>query len=113
MTLTRARVLEPLDPTGEGRLQVTVPSAGVTGWADRVHPLAAFGGADVEQDAEVWVAFEDDDLARPVVLGLVHAPTRGAALARDREAMGDAWDRGHAAGSGDEASGSDTANPYR
>jgi hypothetical protein len=113
MTLTRARVLDPVDPEGEGRLQVAVPSTGVTSWAPRVHVLAAFGGGDVERDAEVWVVFEDDDQARPVVLGLVHAPTRRAALARDREALGDAWDLGHAAGASDEASGGDTANPYR
>jgi hypothetical protein len=33
-------------------------------------------------------------------------------LWRDREARGDAWDDGHAAGSAD-AAGGDTANPFR
>ena len=33
-------------------------------------------------------------------------------LSRDLEARGDAWDLGHAAGAAD-ASGTDTANPFR
>jgi hypothetical protein len=35
------------------------------------------------------------------------------ALWRDREARGDAWDEGHAAGAVDAAGGGDTVNPFR
>lgn len=91
---------------------MAVASSGSTLWAARVFPLAAFVAQDVPVGVEVWITFEDDDLSRPVVLGLVAPPPRREALARDLEAMGDAWDHGHAAGTMD-ADGGVTPNPYR
>lgn len=81
-------------------------------WAPRVIPIAAFAAHDVAIGAAVWVAFEDDDPASPVVLGLLDPPARRDALARDLEALGDAWDRGHASGTAD-GGGGVTPNPYR
>lgn len=111
MAIQRATVISAVDPDGQDRVQVRL----VTGrdlWAARVFPLAAFTAHDPAEGAEVWVGFEDDDPERPVVLGLAQRPARRDALARDLEALGDAWDRGHFAGTAD-AEGGETANPYR
>ena len=93
-------------------MQISIPSIGTVAWAQCVIPIAAFTAHGVQLGAAVWVDFEGDDLDLPVVLGLVDPPLRADALARDLEAMGDAWDRGHAAGTAD-ADGGITPNPYR
>lgn len=100
------------DPQGQGRVQVLIASTGSERWAARVFPIAAFTAHDIAVGAGVWIAFEDDDPQWPVVLGLTDPPSRRDGLARDLEAMGDAWDRGHASGTAD-AGGSVTPNPYR
>lgn len=112
MGIQRAIVVSEDDPSGAGRLQVEIPSSGTTLWAPRIHPIAAFTAHAVATGSVVWIAFEDDDPGRPVILGLVDPPARRDALARDLEALGDAWDQGHAAGTADAAGGS-TSNPYR
>ncbi|MFE1664050.1 phage baseplate assembly protein V [Microbacterium sp. P02] len=109
--IQRATVVGDQDPLGEGRLQVSVASGG-SAWATRVIPIAAFTAHHVAVGTQVWIAHEDDDAELPVVLGLVDPPSRAASLARDLEALGDAWDQGHAAGRAD-ASGDATPNPYR
>lgn len=91
---------------------MTVDATGSELWAARVVPIAAFTAHDVEAGVGVWIAFEDDDPERPVVLGLTDPPPRRGGLARDLEAMGDAWDHGHASGAAD-ADGGVTPNPYR
>lgn len=101
------------DPEGRGRVRVKIPNQGVTMWADRVFPLTPFGDVEVPGGAAVWVGFEGDDGASPVVLGLVDPLPRSAARTLQVERMGDAWDQGHAAGSQDGAQSSDTPNPYR
>ncbi|RLK47892.1 phage baseplate assembly protein V [Microbacterium telephonicum] len=113
MGVHRARIVETVDPQGRGRVQIALPSTDALLWAPTVVPFAAFTAAVTEIGADVWVAFEADDPDRPVVLGLVEPPPRTPARARDREALGDAWDRGHAAGSADAAADGDTTNPYR
>ncbi|WP_141931952.1 phage baseplate assembly protein V [Microbacterium sp. SLBN-146] len=112
MGIQRATVVSDDDPSGAGRLQVEIPASGATLWAARVHPIAAFTAHGVAVGSAVWIAFEGDDPERPIVLGLVEAPARRDAFARDIEALGDAWDQGHAAGSTD-AAGGDTPNPFR
>lgn len=111
MAIQRAIVVSVTDPEGGDRVQVRL-GTGVDVWAARVFPLAAFGAHDPAEGAEVWIDFEGDDPARPVILGLTGRPARRDALARDLEALGDAWDRGHFAGTAD-ADGGETANPYR
>jgi hypothetical protein len=93
-------------------VQIRFPQTGLDSWAPVVIPLGAFAPHAVPIGAGVWVAFEEDDLERPIVLGLIEPPARRDALARDLEALGDAWDRGHAAGGAD-ARGGSTPNPYR
>jgi hypothetical protein len=110
--LLRATVIANADPQGQGRLQVRISSSGSVQWAPRVIPIAAFTAHDVPLGAAVWVAFEEGEPEQPVVLGLVEPLPRREALSRDLEAMGDAWDQGHAAGSSD-ADGGATPNPYR
>lgn len=110
MGIQRAIVVSTDDPEGRDRVQVRT-AAGVL-WAARVFPLAALSAHEPAVDAEVWVDFEGGDPGRPVILGLVQRPARRDALARDLEALGDAWDRGHFAGEAD-AGGGETANPYR
>lgn len=112
MAVHRAIVVANSDPSGQARLQVEIASTGTVRWALRIVPIAAFTAHDVPIGAEVWIAFEDDDPDRPVILGQVDAPSRRDGLGRDLEAMGDAWDRGHAAGTTD-AGGGVTPNPYR
>jgi hypothetical protein len=71
-----------------------------------------------EADSERWeVAARRDGAAR--VSGhwddwvrLAKRVLEVDALWRDREARGDAWDAGHAAGAAD-AAGGDTVNPFR
>ncbi|MFS0732728.1 phage baseplate assembly protein V [Microbacterium sp. 1P10UB] len=111
--ITRAVAQGEADPEGRGRVRVEIPDEGVTAWAARVFPLTPYGDAEVPAGAAVWVGFERDDRAFPVVLGLVEPLARSAARTLQVERMGDAWDQGHAAGSLDGAQGSDTANPYR
>jgi uncharacterized protein involved in type VI secretion and phage assembly len=110
--IQRAIVVSDDDPSGAGRLQVEIPSRGTTLWASRAYPIAAFTAHGVTVGSAVWIAFEGDDFDRPVVLGLVEPPTRRDAFSRDLEALGDAWDQGHAAGSTD-AAGGNTPNPFR
>ena len=109
----RAVVVANRDPLENGRLQVSFTSDGSVAWAARVLPVAAFLVSEVPIGAGVWVAFENDDPDRPVVLGLIDPPARRESLSRGLEAMGDAWDQGHAAGTTDSDGGSATLNPYR
>lgn len=112
MNIQRASVVDAIDPEGHGRWQVSILSSGSVLWAPHVIPVAAFTSHEVEVGTAVWVAFEDGDASRPVILGLIDPPSRRGSRARDLEAMGDAWDRGHAAGTTD-AAGGVTPNPYR
>ncbi|MCT9819579.1 phage baseplate assembly protein V [Microbacterium sp. W1N] len=119
MAVHRAQISAADDPERQGRLQITIPTTGAQLWARAVVPFAAFATPLAEVGALVWVAYEDDHPDAPVVLGLVDPPPRTSTRARDLEALGDAWDRGHAAGAAD-ADGTgpgdtpgDTPNPYR
>jgi uncharacterized protein involved in type VI secretion and phage assembly len=112
MGVHRAEVIAADDPSRHGRVRIRIPHIGSDSWAPVAIPPAAFAPHPVPVGAGVWVAFEDDDLDRPIVLGLIEPLARRDALARDLEALGDAWDRGHAAGGAD-ARGGTTPNPYR
>jgi len=66
----RARITNTMDPTGAGRVQVTIPAiaGGGSVWA----PVAApFGPASRRPQigTAAWVAFEAGDANCPVVLG--------------------------------------------
>ena len=73
----RGRVVDNEDPSGLGRLRVTVPSVlgpdVVTGWATACSPYG--GAADQglflipERDSGVWVEFEEGDLEFPIWVG--------------------------------------------
>lgn len=66
----RARITNTMDPTGTGRVQVTIPAMtdGNTIWAPVVNGFGqALAGHLV--GANVWVAFEGGDPHYPVVLG--------------------------------------------
>lgn len=71
----RGRVAGNLDPNGLGRVQVSVPAVlgeGRMAWAMPCSPYAGNGvGLFLVPpvDASVWVAFENGDLDRPIVLG--------------------------------------------
>ncbi len=71
----RGRVTQNVDPTREGRVQVSVPSVlgeGTLAWAMPCAPLAGNGVGLVlvpPVEANVWVAFEGGDLDYPIVLG--------------------------------------------
>lgn len=104
-------MIDDQDPEGAGRLLVEL-APGSASWARVVVPIGSYGPRSVAVGAEVWVAFSGEGGADPVVLGLVHAPTGHAAATLQREALGDAWDRGHASGANDGSAGG-TRNPYR
>ncbi len=108
----RAVVVANTDPLENGRLQVSFTSDGSVAWAARVFPLTAFPAGEVPIGAGVWVSLENDDPDLPVVLGLIDPLSRRDAVSRNLEAMGDAWDQGHAAGTTDSGGGM-TPNPYR
>jgi uncharacterized protein involved in type VI secretion and phage assembly len=59
------------DPQQSGRVQIRVPSLGVTGWAQVASPVGSITPGPVPSGATVVVAFERGDPAHPVVLGRV------------------------------------------
>jgi hypothetical protein len=66
----RARITNTMDPTGGGRVQVTIPAVtdGNSVWAPVVNGIGhAVAGHLI--GANVWVAFEAGDPSYPVVLG--------------------------------------------
>lgn len=69
--LYRGTVVSNLDPTGRGRLQVSVPeiSAEVLGWAVPSLPLGPSEGQSASSAAAIWVMFEQGDPSRPVAIG--------------------------------------------
>lgn len=72
MTIHRGTVISNLDPTGSGRLQVVVPTISTEplSWALPVIPLGVAPASEpLPLGTEVWVTFENDDPAYPVVLG--------------------------------------------
>ena len=66
----RGSITNTSDPTAARRVQVLIPSiAGATSvWAPVCAPFGAAAGTP-RLGATVWVAFENGDAARPVVLG--------------------------------------------
>lgn len=72
MSLYRGIVIDVEDPAGLGRWSVEVPSVSTEPmWALVVIPLGAGGVQPLELGTEVWVAFEEDGLSSPVVLGSI------------------------------------------
>jgi hypothetical protein len=69
MSLYRGIVSGNSDPDGRGRLRVEIPAVGVDLWAEMVVPIGAEFLAVPDLGTGVWVAFEGDDFAAPVVLG--------------------------------------------
>ena len=73
--LVRGMIDQTTDPAGRGRLRVTLPlvEASEQVWAlTCLPPSSARAGYKVGD--MVWVAFENDDPAMPVVLGRVPKP---------------------------------------
>jgi uncharacterized protein involved in type VI secretion and phage assembly len=70
--VVRGFITDTADPGGQGRVQVQLPALAGSGgaWASVCRPLGAAGGASGGVGGEVWVAFENGDPDRPVVLGL-------------------------------------------
>lgn len=69
----RGIVTDDVDPMGDGRVQVRIPSLGDATWAPVV-------GLPVPVGATVLVALEDGDPAFPVVLGALTRPAAGWTL---------------------------------
>ncbi len=70
--IVRAVVAQPTDPAGRGRVQVTMisPGSGSALWALTCLPPSSASAKYAAGDT-VWVAFENDDPALPVVIGRV------------------------------------------
>jgi hypothetical protein len=67
----RGIVADSNDPLGTGRVIVSVPTLGVESWAPVILPPIGGPSAKFQVGATVIVAFEQGDVARPVVLGRV------------------------------------------
>ena len=67
----RASVVDSVDPTGQGRLQVDVASASVTSaWAEAsIPPVPQSLLRMPEVGSTVWVEFEEGDVERPIWTG--------------------------------------------
>jgi 8-oxo-dGTP diphosphatase len=75
---------------------------------DGQHPVVAAEIAELR-----WITREDADVLEVAPLARRYfLPAAAPAPSLTREALGDAWDQGHAAGASD-AAGTDTPNPYR
>jgi len=67
----RGIVMDSNDPMGIGRAMVSVPTLGQESWALVALPPTEGPPAKFSIGASVIVAFEQGDVARPVVLGQV------------------------------------------
>jgi len=67
----RGMVISSVDPTNTGRVQVQVPTIGVSSTWAPVCRSGGPGGGAVAVGATVIVAFEGGDPAHPVVLGMI------------------------------------------
>jgi hypothetical protein len=74
----RGVVADSNDPMGIGRVVVSLPTLGVDAWAPVILPPVGGPSAKFQVGATVIVAFEQGDVARPVVLGRVATPSDGA-----------------------------------
>lgn len=66
----RAQIVSTSDPTAAGRVQVMIPAiAGANSvWAPVCGPFGTATGSP-RIGATVWIAFENGDATRPVVMG--------------------------------------------
>jgi hypothetical protein len=71
----RGVVADSNDPLGIGRVVVSLPTLGVESWAPVVLPPIGGPSVKFQVGATVIVAFEQGDVARPVVLGRVATPS--------------------------------------
>jgi uncharacterized protein involved in type VI secretion and phage assembly len=72
--LYRGVVMAIKDPTGRGRIQVSVPEIldeGYTAWAALSVPLGGAAPAALPLGVQVWIEFEHGDPKFPVVTGLI------------------------------------------
>lgn len=69
--VVRGIITDASDPGGQGRVHVRLPALAGSGgyWASVCRPFGAAGGMSGGVGGEVWVAFENGDPDRPVVLG--------------------------------------------
>jgi len=82
----RGTVTDVFDPLDQARVQVDVPSAGITAsWAVPCFPLGgdvAIAGLPLMGDT-VWVEFEEGDPERPIWTGSPTPPTNGPLVPGD------------------------------